>query len=136
LVVYYTSRLRSCFSNIWYLKNIRVALKELSKIDKRFKACYNGIIILSIGYITAVAHAYTISVFLLPVGIILGLTLTVFRLYKIYRDWRFIVAGVIYVPETVTSILLILGVFSVVGHVLAYSALKSITKKLPETPNL
>ncbi len=118
------------------LKYIRVALKELSKIDKRFKTCYNGIIILSIGYITAVARAYTISVFLLPVGIILGLTLTVFRLYKIYRDWRFIVAGVIYVPEAVTSILLILGVFSVVGHVLAYSALKSITKKLPETPNL
>jgi hypothetical protein len=118
------------------LKYISIALKELSKIDKRFKTRYNGIIILSIGYITAVAHAYTISVFLLPVGIILGLTLSVFRLYKIYRDWRFIVAGVIYDPEAVTSILLILGVFSVVGHVLAYSALKSITKKLPETPNL
>jgi len=63
----------------------------------RFKTCYNGIIILSVGYITAVAYAYTIFVFLLPVGIILGLTLTAFRLYKIYRDWRFLVAGVIYI---------------------------------------
>ena len=115
---------------------MRIVLKELSKIDKRFKTCYNEIIILSIGYITTVARTCIISVFLLPVGIILGLTLTAFRLYKIYRDWRFLVAGVIYDPEAVTSILLILGVFSVVGHVLAYSALKSITKKLPETPNL
>jgi hypothetical protein len=77
----------------------------------RFKTCYNGIIILSVGYITAVAYAYTIFVFLLPVGIILGLTLTAFRLYKIYRDWRFLVAGVIYIPEAIVSILLIWGVF-------------------------
>ena len=66
-------------------------------------------------------------------GILLGLTLTAFRLYKIYRDWRFLAASIIYVPEAVASIFLILGVFSVVGHVLAYSALKSITKKLQAT---
>ncbi len=114
------------------LKYIRIALKELSKIDRRFKTCYNGIIILSIGYITAVAHTYIISVFLLPVGILLGLTLTAFRLYKIYRDWRFLAASIIYVPEAIASIFLLVGVFSVVGHMLIYSALKSITKKLPE----
>jgi len=115
------------------LKYIRIALKELSKIDKRFKTCYNGIIILLLGYLTAVTKTYIVSVFLLPLGIILGLTLTAFRLYKIYRDWRFLVASIIYVPEAVASIFLILGVFSVVGHVLAYSALKSITKKLQAT---
>jgi hypothetical protein len=114
------------------LKYIRVALKELSKIDMRFKTCYNGIIILSVGYITAVAYAYTISVFLLPVGIILGFTLTASRLYKIYRDWRFLAASIIYVPEAIVSIFLLVGVFSVVGHMLTYSALKSITRKLPE----
>lgn len=115
-------------------KYLRVALKELSKIDKRFKTCYNGIIILFLGYVIAAGiYTYMYSVFLLPIGTILGLTLTAFRLYKIYRDWRFLVASIIYVPEAVASIFLILGVFSVVGHVLAYSALKSITKKLQAT---
>jgi len=115
-------------------KYLRVALKELSKIDKRFKTCYNGIIILFLGYVIAAGiYTYMYSIFLLPVGILLGLTLTAFRLYKICRDWRFLAASIIYVPEAVASIFLILGVFSVVGHVLAYSALKSITKKLQAT---
>jgi hypothetical protein len=115
-------------------KYLRVALKELSKIDKRFKTCYNGIIVLFLGYVIAAGiYTYMYSIFLLPVGILLGLTLTAFRLYKIYRDWRFLAASIIYVPEAVASIFLILGVFSVVGHVLAYSALKSITKKLQTT---
>ena len=114
------------------LKYIRVALKELSKTDKGFKTCYNGIIILLIGYITAFARTYIVSVFLLPLGIILGLTLTAFRLYKIYRDWRFLAASIIYVPEAIASIFLLVGVFSAVGHMLTYSALKSITKKLSE----
>jgi len=115
-------------------KYLRVALKELSKIDKRFKTCYNGIIVLFLGYVIAAGiYTYVYSIFLLPVGILLGLTLTAFRLYKIYRDWRFLAASIIYVPEAVASIFLILGVFSVVGHVLAYSALKSITKKLQAT---
>jgi len=99
-----------------------VALKELSKIDMRFKTYYNGIIILSVGYIADVARTYMVSVFLLPVGIILGLTLVAFRLYKIYRDWRFLAASIIYVPEAIASIFLLVSVFSVVGHMLIYSA--------------
>jgi hypothetical protein len=114
-------------------KYLRVALKELSKIDNKFKTCNNGITILFLGYVIAAAiYTYMYSIFLLPVGIILGLTLTAFRLYKIYRDWRFLAAGIIYVPEAIASIFLLVGVFSVVGHALTYSALKSITKKLPE----
>jgi hypothetical protein len=75
-----------------------------------------------------------VSVFLLPVGIILGLTLTAFRLYKIYRDWRFLAASIIYVPEAIASIFLLVSVFSVVGHMLIYSALKSITKSSQKSP--
>jgi hypothetical protein len=114
-------------------KCLRVALKELSKIDNKFKTCNNGITILFLGYVIA-AGIYTCmySIFLLPVGILLGLTLTAFRLYKIYRDWRFLAASIIYVLEAIASIFLLVGVFSVMGHALTYSALKSITKKLPE----
>jgi hypothetical protein len=114
-------------------KYLRVTLKELSKIDNKFKTCYNGITILFLGYvIAAVIYTYMYSIFLLPVGILLGLTLTASRLYKIYRDWRFLAASIIYVPEAIASIFLLVGVFSVVGHMLTYSALKSITKKFPE----
>ena len=89
--------------------------------------------ILFLGYVIAAGiYTYMYSIFLLPVGILLGLTLTAFRLYEIYRDWRFLAASIIYVPEAIASIFLLVGVFSVVGHMLIYSALKSITKKLPE----
>ena len=48
-------------------KYLRVALKELSKIDKRFKTCYNGIIVLFLGYVIAAGiYTYVYSIFCFP----------------------------------------------------------------------